>query len=123
MPLAVAETVLAASFTRQLVTIPTDNHWVTAISVVNMDQDTEPVECWVTIGLQQSGGSYETRICTLAQGYCGTATDVFWSGKLIADPGTAIFAELFGTITKTYRLLAVLNPIIATQEGLIVVDP
>lgn len=123
MPVAVEETTIIVSYIRQIFTIPTDNHWVTAITLVDIDQNTSPVDCWANIGLQLEFGSFETRIATLAAGYLGTGCDLFWSGKIIADPATAIFAELFGVATKRYRLIAVVNKIITTEGNRIVVDP
>lgn len=123
MPVIATESTIAISYQPQLVSIPVDNHWVTAITLINIDHDTPPVDCWALIGLKDETGSWQTRFSTLAAGYCGSSCDVYWSGKIIADPATAIFAELLGEATRRYRLVAVVNKIIATEGNRIVVDP
>jgi len=123
MPIIQVQATISVSLRPQIVLIPTDNHWVTAITLFSLDQESPPVECWAQIGLLGGGSTLEHKAATLAQGACGSGSDVFWSGKIIADPNTFIFANLIGTTTRQYRLVAVVNTIISTEGNLIVVDP
>jgi hypothetical protein len=123
MPTSVAEHTIVVSRVAESFSIPTDNHWVTAITLLDINENTRPNDAWGIIGLAQADTQISNRIATVAQGYLGRANDIFWTGKLIADPNTVIFAQVNGTTTRKYRLVVILNPIITTEGNLIVVDP
>lgn len=123
MPTAVAQITLALSYQAQAVSIPLDNHWLTSASLINISQDSRATQTWAFIGLAQGAPAFENLISVLAQGYLGGSSSLFWTGKLIADPDTLLFAHIFGTAGQQFRLISVVNKVIEYKKGLILVDP
>lgn len=123
MPVSTAEITLTLSYVPQVVSVPVDNHWVTALTLINLSQDASPVEAWASIGFAQNQPSLQNTIAILAQGYLGTHAALFWTGKLIADPDTFLYAHILGNASHKFRLVAITNKILGIENGRIVVDP
>ena len=123
MPVTSADITLAASYLPQVVSIPVDNHWVTAMTLINISQNSEPTQTWASIGIAQNQPSLENSIAIVAQGYLGTTAALFWTGKLIADPDSLLYARIYGTLAHTFRLVAITNKILGIVDGRIIVDP
>lgn len=122
MPTAIAEITLAISYTRQVVFIPLDDQWLSAITLFNIAEDSSPTQTWASLILTQNTPLWTNTIAVLAQGYLGGNASLAWTGKIIADPNTQISAHIFGTINTQFRLLAVVNKVIRDKEGLILAE-
>lgn len=75
------------------------------------------------VGLMQGGESAENRICTLSYGYFGVMCPIIWSGSIMSEPDSSLYARVWGPQAVTLRLSSVLLKVVSTKDGLVYVDP
>jgi len=123
MPVTTNEATIASSYVPQGIVVPLDNHFVNSVIVVDIQQNTTPVEAWVQIYLTSGDSAISNRVATLSQGYVGTGQDCAWTGRIIADPHTFLVASIMGPATARYRMSATVYKIITMEGGTVIVDP
>lgn len=109
--------------TQFFITIPTELHLIQAITLYDLAQASDINSAWALIGIMAGGRLNVHKLCTLASGYIGKASELGWSGTLYSLPDWFLFAEIYGDSTVTYRLSAVLHKISEGEGGQLVIHP
>lgn len=123
MPVASKDYTLLANHVRETWTIPVEYHIIKAINIFKLAGYLGMENIYGELGLMQGGVALSNKIVALSWGYFGDMSPLGWSGSIMTEPDTFIYAQALGPNAVQLRLTSVLYKVVGSKEGLILVDP
>lgn len=123
MPSLTKDITAAANRVKATVVIPVEHQILKSACVLDVDAANQPNDAYVVIGLMEGGLSHQNKVSVLASGYVGASSMVGWTGSIPITVDTHVFADVYSSAGGDYRLVVLPWKIVATKDGLFVVDP
>jgi hypothetical protein len=106
-----------------LITFPLSNQILKALTLIQVEPFSIPSHIWAEIGIMSGGTNQANKTIVFSADYFGYRSPLSWTGSMPQLVDDYCYAEIISDDPGTFKLVACVYKIIATEGNTFRVDP